>query len=342
MKIRRTFQTIDTHTGGQPTRTVVGGIPVIPGNTMSEKMMYLKDNCDWIRTMLMLEPRGNEVMSGAILTTPCMKEADIGVVYTEVGCYLPMCGHDTIGVCTALVETGMVEVSEPVTHIKLETPAGLINVTVEVEDNKAKSVAFLNVPSFVMARDIDIEVPPYGKIKLDVSYGGNPYAIVAAERFGLNIEPKNAKKFVSIAQLIRNAVDEQHPIQHPDPELSYINKCTHVEFYGPPAHKEAHCKNAVVILPGAIDRSPCGTGSSAKLALMYARGEIKTGETFVHESIIGSLFYCKVVDTAKVAGIPAIIPEIKGSAYLTGMHTFVIDPDDPFAHGFTLNEGDLA
>jgi proline racemase len=265
-----------------------------------------------------------------------MPEADIGVIYTEVGCYLPMCGHDTIGVGTVLVETGMVEVTEPVTYIKLETPAGLINVAVEVEDHKAKSVAFLNVPSFVMARDIDIDVPGYGKIRLDVSYGGNPYAIVPAEKFGLDIVPENARKFISIAQLIRAAVDEQHPIRHPDPELSYIDKCTHVEFSGPPTHPDAHCKNTVVILPGAVDRSPCGTGTSAKLALMHAKGEIKLGETFVHESIIGSLFHCKIVDTTEVSGIPAIIPEIKGSAYVTGMHTYVIDPDDPFAHGFAI------
>jgi proline racemase len=303
---------------------------------MSEKMHYLKDHCDWIRCMLMHEPRGNDVMSGAILTTPCMPEADIGVIYTEVGCYLPMCGHDTIGVATALVEAGMVEVKEPVTTINLETPAGLIAATVEVKDNVAKSVAFLNVPSFVMAKDIDVDVPGYGKVRLDVSYGGNPYAIVAAERFGLTIEPQNARKLIAIAQLVRAAVDAQHPIQHPDPELSYIDKCTHVEFYGPPTHKEAHVKNAVVILPGAIDRSPCGTGSSAKLALMHARGEIQAGETFVHESIIGSLFCCKVADTTEVAGIPAVIPEIKGSAYVTGMHTFMIDPDDPFPYGFQL------
>ena len=336
MRIKRAFQTIDTHTGGEPTRTVVGGIPVIPGNTMSEKMLYLKEHCDWIRETLMHEPRGNDVMSGAILTTPCMPGADIGVVYTEVGCYLPMCGHDTIGVATALVEAGMVEVTEPVTTIRIETPAGLIHTTVEVRDSVAKSVAFANVPSFVMARDIDVEVPGYGAVRLDVSYGGNPYAIVAAERFGLTVEPQNASKLIAVAQLVRAAVDEQHPIRHPDPALSYIDRCSHVEFYGPPTHPEAHAKNAVVILPGAIDRSPCGTGSAAKLALMHARGEIRTGEVFVHESIIGSLFYCKVLETAEVAGIPAVVPEIKGSAYVTGMHTFVIDPDDPFPHGFQL------
>lgn len=336
MRIRRAFQTIDTHTGGEPTRTVVGGIPVIPGNTMSEKMLYLKGNCDWIREMLMHEPRGNDVMSGAILTTPCDPEADIGVIYTEVGCYLPMCGHDTIGVATALVEAGMVEVTEPVTTIKLETPAGLINVRVEVKDSVAKSAAFTNVASFVMARDIDLDVPGYGKIRLDVSYGGNPYAIVAAQKFGLTVEPKNAARLIEIAKLVRAAVDEQHPVSHPDPGLSYIDKCTHVEFYGPPTHPEAHAKNAVVIFPGAIDRSPCGTGSSAKLALMHAKNELKVGETFVHESIIGSLFYCKILETTEVAGIPAVIPEIKGSAYVTGMHTFVIDPDDPFPYGFQL------
>ncbi len=336
MKIRRTFQTIDTHTGGEPTRTVVGGIPVIPGETMSEKMLYLKDNCDWIRKVLMNEPRGNDVMSGAILTTPCTKGADIGVIYTEVGCYLPMCGHDTIGVSTALVESGMVPVAEPYTFINLDTPAGLVRVKVLVKDGVAKEVSFINVPSFVMKRDVEIDVKGYGLVKFDISYGGNVYAIVPAERFGVVIAPENASKLIEVSYKLRSAIKDQVEICHP--EKPYINEVTHIEFYGPPTVKGAHQKNAVTIPPGAaIDRSPCGTGTSAKLALMYSKGEIKIGEEFVYESIIGSIFKGKVVEETVEGGLPAIVPEITGSAYITGMHTFMIDPDDPFQEGFVLS-----
>ena len=334
MKIRRAFQTIDSHTVGEPTRTIVGGIPVIPGSTMSEKMLYLRDEADWIRQVLMYEPRGNEVMSGAVLTTPCTPGADIGVIYIEVGGYLPMCGHDTIGVSTALVEAGMVPVSEPYTHINLDTPAGLVKVKVLVSDGVAKEVSFTNVPSFVMKKDVTVDVPEYGKITLDISYGGNVYAILPAERVGLTVAPENSRKLIAAAAPVKKAVNEQVKICHP--EKSYINEVTHVEFYGPPSVKGASVKNAVVIPPGAIDRSPCGTGTAAKMALMHARGQLAIGEEFVHESIIGSIFKCRILEETTESGIPAIVPEVTGSAYITGMHTFFIDPDDPFPRGFQL------
>lgn len=334
MRFKRMFNTVDTHTGGEPTRTIVGGMPYIPGKTMAEKMLYLKEEADWIRQSLMYEPRGNEVMSGVFLTEPCSPEGDIGVIFIEVGGYLPMCGHDTIGVCTTLIETGMIKPQEPYTFINLDTPAGIVRAKVGVENQVAKEVSFTNIPSFVFAQDVAVEVPGLGKITLDISYGGNYYAIVRAEEMGLSIEPLRAKEIVSWGNRIKEAVNQQVTVYHPDKD--FIQEVTHVEFSAPPTHPEATLKNAVVIPPGAIDRSPCGTGTSAKLASLYARGELGIGEQFVHESIIGSLFRCQIVGETEVGDFPAITPQITGSAYVTGMHTFVIDPDDPLSQGFQL------
>jgi len=334
VRIRKSFHTIDTHTEGEPTRTVVGGIPVVPGNTMKEKMVYMMEQQDWIRKVLTYEPRGNDVMSGTILTPPCDPAADIGVLYFEVGGWMPMCGHDTIGVSTALVEAGLVEVTEPYTYITLDTAAGLVRVKVEVKDNVAKRVTFTNAPAFVMARDVEVETAEYGKVHMDIAYGGNVYAILPAASVGLEIAPENSKVIIDAGNLLKRYINEQVKICHP--EMPFINKVTHVEFSGPPKSAAATVQNAVVIPPGAIDRSPCGTGTSAKMALLAAKGQLKEGESFVHESIIGSLFYCRIVGESEVGGIPAIIPEVTGSAYVTGIHTFFIDPEDPFPEGFQL------
>lgn len=334
MRIRKSFHTIDTHTEGEPTRTVVGGIPVVPGKTMKEKMVYMMERQDWIRKVLTYEPRGNDVMSGTILTPPCDPAADIGVLYFEVGGWMPMCGHDTIGVSTALVEAGLVEVTEPYTYITLDTAAGLVRVKVEVKDNVAKRVTFTNAPAFVMARDVDVETAEFGKVHMDIAYGGNVYAILPAASVGLEIAPENSKAIIDTGNLLKKYINEQVSICHP--EMPFINKVTHVEFSGPPKNAAATVQNAVVIPPGAIDRSPCGTGTSAKMALLAAKGRLKEGENFVHESIIGSLFHCRIVGQSEVGGIPAIVPEVAGSAYVTGIHTFFIDPEDPFPEGFQL------
>lgn len=337
MRFARMISTIDTHTAGEPTRTIIGGLPYIPGKTMSDKMLYLRTHMDSLRTMLMYEPRGNEVMSGAILTQPCNAKADIGVIYIEVGGYLPMCGHDTIGCCTAMIETGIVTVEEPVTTIRLDTPAGLVVATVTVDNLIAKSVTFKNIPSFLYKSDIDVEVPGYGQVTLDIAYGGNFYALVEARKLGLSIVPERAGELVRAGVSIRKAVNSQLRVKHP--ERSFIEGLTHVEFYGPPTRPEAHVKNAVVIPPGSIDRSPCGTGTSAKLATMYAKGEWRMGQEFVHESIIGTVFRARIAEEARVGNIPAVVPEITGSAYVTGIHQFVVDPDDPLKQGFLLGKG---
>jgi len=334
MRISKVFSSIDTHTGGGPTRTITGGIPHIPGETIAQKMLYLKENMDWIRTSLMFEPRGHSVMSGVILTEPKHPEADVGTIFIETGGYLPMCGHDTIGVATALVETGMVTVKEPETLITLDTPAGLTRVRVKVENGSAKAVSFMGVPSFVFAEETEIDVPKIGALTVDIAYGGNVYAILPAAEVGLEIIPVNTSALIEKGRLIKYAINDQVKIQHP--ELEFINECTHVEFYGPPTTPGAHLKNAVILSDSGLDRSPCGTGTSAKIALMYAKGEIRKDEKFIHESIIGSTFSARVIEETKVGNFSAIIPEITGYAHIMGINQLFIDPDDPLKDGFLL------
>ncbi|MCB2215743.1 MAG: proline racemase family protein [Desulfobulbaceae bacterium] len=334
MKTSHSFSTIDTHTGGQPTRTVLGGIPRIPGQSMAEKMIYMQTHMDWIRTCLMYEPRGHNLMSGVVLTEPCSAEADFGVIFIETGGYLPMCGHDTIGVSTALVESGMAQVKEPKTKIVLDTPAGIIEVSVEVQDHSACWVTFRGVPSFVFAQDALVDVPGFGRVVLDVAYGGNTYAIVKSENFGIEINPESAGQLIHTGRIVRDAVNAQIQFQHPD--YPFINSCTHVEFYAPSRTEGVDAQNAVFFSDMGIDRSPCGTGTSAKLATLYAKGQIAVGQEFVHESIINSIFRARVLEETTVGQYPAIIPEVKGNAHIMAMSTFFIDPDDPHKHGFLL------
>lgn len=335
MKIQHTFQTIDTHTGGEPTRTVVRGFPHVPGKTMQEKMVYMMENGDWMRQLLCYEPRGNDVMSGTLLTEPCSPEADIGVLYFEVGNWMPMCGHDTIGVATALVEAGLVNVTEPVTHLTLDTPAGLVRLEVQVEDGQAKSVSFVNAPAFVMARDAHVHSEKFGDVVMDIAYGGNIYAILPAASVGLDVDPKNASALIAAGCALKDEINAQVKVQHP--ELPMENHVTHVEFYQPGAKPGDPIRNAVIIPPGAIDRSPCGTGTSAKCAVLAAKGLLRPGESFVHESIIGSRFTCQYLADAQVCGAPAIVPKVTGRAWVTGINTYMIAPDDPFPLGFQLH-----
>ena len=335
MKICRVFSSIDTHTSGQPTRTITGGIPHIPGRTIVDKMLHLKENMDWIRTALMFEPRGHAIMSGAVLTEPTDPAADIGVIFIETTGYLPMCGHDTIGLCTALVETGMVEVQEPTTTIVMDTPAGLTRVRVAVENGRAKSVTFKNIPSFVMAADAVVDVPGLGKITLDIAYGGNVYAILPAESVGLELSAENVATIIKNGRKIKKAVNEQVPVQHPEKE--FINECTHVEFYGPPKNPEAHVQNTVFFAESGIDRSPCGTGTSAKVAVLHQKGQLRLDQEFVHESIIGGIFRARIVAETTVGSLSAVVPEVSGSAKIMGMNQLFIDPDDSLKYGFLLS-----
>ncbi len=335
MKAKKLFRTIETHTLGQPTRNVVSGFRKIPGNTMQEKFEYMRDKEDWFRKVLMFEPRGSEIMSGTLITEPCTPGTDVGVLYFEASCWLPMCGHDTMGVTVALIEAGLVDVQEPVTTIKLDTPAGVITVNAKVNDGVVEEVSFLNAPALVLNREVTVNTKNFGSLTLDISWGGNVYAILPAEKVGLDINPSNCGKFIEIAQSLAADINEQVEIHHPT--LPFVDRVTHVEFAGPAKSEDADIQNIVVALPKVIDRSPCGTGTSAKAALLYAEGKLKAGESFVHESVIGSKFKCEVVEETTVEGIPAIIPRITGNACITGFATWILDPKDPFQEGFLLD-----
>lgn len=335
MKARKLFRTIETHTLGQPTRNVVSGFRHVPGKTMQEKFEYMRDNADWFRKVLMFEPRGSEIMSGTLITEPCTPGTDVGVLYFESSCWMPMCGHDTMGVSVALIEAGLVEVTEPVTVIKLDTPAGVVTVNAKVIDGVVEEVSFVNAPALVLSRSVEVKTAEFGPLTIDISWGGNVYAILPAALVGLEIKPANCSRFTEIARSIAKDINEQVPVRHP--ELPFVDCVTHVEFSGPPQSPDADIQNVVVALPKVIDRSPCGTGTSAKAALLYAEGKLKVGDSFVHESVIGSKFKCEIVEETEVGGIQAIVPKITGSACVTGFATWILDPKDPFQEGFLLD-----
>lgn len=335
MKARKVFRTIETHTLGQPTRNVVSGFRHIPGKTMQEKFEYMRKNEDWFRKVLMFEPRGSEIMSGTLITEPCTPGTDVGVLYFESSCWMPMCGHDTMGVTAALIEAGLVDVQEPVTTIKLDTPAGVVAVEARVHDGVVEEISFVNAPALVLNRNVEVDTEEFGRLTLDISWGGNVYAILPAEKVGLAITPAGCGRFTEIARSIAKDINAQVHVQHPT--LSFVDRVTHVEFSGPAQSPDADIQNVVVALPKVIDRSPCGTGTSAKAALLYAEGKLKVGESFVHESVIGSKFKCEIVEETEVGGVPAIIPKITGNACVIGFATWILDPKDPFPEGFLLD-----
>lgn len=334
MKLIKSVHTVDTHTEGESTRVVVGGIPKITGHTMPEKKEWLEKNLDYLRTALMLEPRGHKDMFGAILTEPTVEEADYGIIFMDGGGYLNMCGHGTIGAMTVAVETGMVEVTEPITKVVQEAPAGLIRGEVLVEKAKAKTVSFQNVPSFLYKRDCALELPGYGKIKFDISFGGSFFAIVKAEQVGLSLVPENAEKLKELGIALREIINKEIPVQHPS--LPHIHTVDLVEWWSETETKGATLRNCVVFGQGQVDRSPCGTGTSAKMATLFAKGELKIGEEFYYESILGTIFKGEILGTTKVGEYEAVIPQISGSAYITAFNHFVIEEEDPLKYGFVL------
>jgi proline racemase len=333
MRSKRVFHAVDSHTEGMPTRVITGGVGVIPGTTMSERRLHFLEHLDHIRTLLMYEPRGHASMSGAILQPPTRPDADYGVLFIEVSGCLPMCGHGIMGVATVLVETGMVEVTEPVTTIRLDTPAGLVVAEVAVEDGVARRVTIRNVPAFADALDQAAEVPGIGPVTYDMAYGGNFYAILPIERVGLPFDRARKNDILAAGLAIMAAINEQNRPVHPEnPE---IGGCHHVQFVAPGSDAR-HSRHAMAIHPGWFDRSPCGTGTSARLAQLHARGELKAGAEFVNESFIGSRFIGRIAEETTVAGRAAIVPAITGRAWLTGTAQYFLDPDDPFPGGFLL------
>lgn len=334
MKFKRIISAVDSHTEGAPARVVVGGIPFIPGDTFQEKWHWAKSNLDGLRKMLMFEPRGSALMSGSILTAPCTPGADIGVIYIETSGFLPMCGHGTIATVTVLVETGIVPVTEPITELTLDTPAGLVGARVTVKDGMAMDVTIKNIPSFLYKSDLVVDVPGFGKVQLNIAYGGNFYAIVPAEEVGLELVTSRARDIVTVGNLIRDAVFEQVEVVHPT--RADIKGCSHVRFISKSTHPKATTRNAVLYSAEAIDRSPCGTGTSAEMAYRYSKGMQKLGEEFISESIIGSIFYGNLVEETKVGNLTAVVPTIRGSAYISGIQQFVLDERDPWPEGFYL------
>ncbi|OAR22625.1 proline racemase [Streptomyces sp. ERV7] len=333
MRTRHVYHAVDSHTEGMPTRVITGGVGVIPGATMAEKRLHFLDRLDDLRTLLMYEPRGHASMSGAILQPPTRPDADYGVLYIEVSGLLPMCGHGTIGVATVLVETGMVEVSEPVTTVRLDTPAGLVSVDVRVEDGEAKSVTFTNVPAFCLGLDRKVEVPGYGTVTYDIAYGGNFYAFVHLDDLGLPFDRARKDDLLGAGLAIMDAINATDRPVHPvNPEIGGVK---HV-YLTAPGSDAVRSRHAMAIHPGWFDRSPCGTGTSARMAQLHARGELPLHRDFVNESFIGTEFTGRLVEETTVGGLVAVVPTVTGRAWITGTAQYFLDPSDPFPAGFLL------
>jgi proline racemase len=319
-----------------PTRVVVGGVGTLPGQTMEKRRRYVIEEADHLRTWLMCEPHGHSAMSGSILQPPTREDADWGVVYIEVSGCLPMCGHGTIGTATVLVETGMVEVLEPETVIRLDTPAGLVIARVHVERGRARSVTIENVPSFVTQLDATVEVPGFGSVEYDMAFGGNFYAIVDLASLGdraPRFDRRTPQGLLDAGMAIMDAINASNPPVHPEnPAIDHVH---HVQLVAPGSTAQ-HSRHAMVIHPGWFDRSPCGTGTSARVAQLVARGEMTIGDELVNESLLGTHFIGKPVGHTTVAEFDAIIPTITGRAWITGTSQHMLAPDDPFPAGFLL------
>jgi len=333
MRAARYFAAVDSHTEGMPTRVITGGVGAVPGSSMLERKLHFEAQMDELRLLLMREPRGHGAMSGAILQPPLRDDADWGVLFIEVSGCLPMCGHGTIGVATVLVETGMVAVREPETVVRLDTPAGLVEARVAVQGGRARSVTLRNVPSFLLAADREVDVPGLGPVPYDMAFGGNFYALVRAADAGVEVDPAQAQALIDRGQEIIAAIDAGDPPIHPeDPRVA---GCRHVVFHAP-GRDGADARAATSIHPGWLDRSPCGTGTSARLAQLHARGALAVGDSFVNESVIGTRFTGRIAAETSVGGRPAIVPEITGRAWITAMGQYLLDAEDPFPAGFSL------
>jgi proline racemase len=335
MRFSSMITAVDAHACGEPGRVITGGILDVPGRTMFDKKVWLETHADHIRKRMLREPRGYPALCCNLILPPTHPEADAGFVIMEQTEYPPMSGTNTICVVTVLIETGMVRATEPVTRLKLDTPAGLITVDAEVRDGKVKRVTFRNVPAFAVHLDAKIEVPKLGPVTVDVAYGGMFYVIADAAQFGLSIVPEEAREMVRIAELVKAATREQLPVKHPEnPAIDGVS-ITQISA--------ANRKNAVVVstgnLAGVLDRSPCGTGTCAKMAVLHAKGQLTLHQDFIHEGILGTTFTGCLIEETRVGPYRAVVPTISGSAWITGIAQYVLDPEDPFPEGFTV--GDL-
>jgi proline racemase len=315
-------------------RIVTGGAPALPGATMLERSEGFGAHHDALRRLILFEPRGHAAMCAALLVPPSDPAADTGIVFVEPLGVVHMCGLGAIAIASMLVETGAVAMREPETPVVLDTAAGRVTARVHVEGDRVVGATIRNVPSYSALLDAKVTVPGLGPVAFDLAYGGHFYALVDAAAVGLALEPAQAPRIVETGERIRAAIEAEVPLRHPEGGQS--QGLVYVQFYGPPTHPRAHLKNAVVVAPAGLDRSPCGTGTSARLANLWARGGIAVGREFVHESIIGSLFEGRVVETTRVGPYEAVVPEIRGRAYLAGLTQLVLRPDDPFPAGFLI------
>ena len=348
MRFSRIITAVDAHAAGEPGRVITGGVLDVPGKTMLEKRNYLEQHQDYIRKLMLQEPRGYPALCCNVILPPTHPQADVGYVIMEHTEYPGMSGTNTICVATVLLETGMLPMVEPVTELLLEAPAGLIAIKAQCREGKVTDVTFRNVPAFAVHLGAKVEVPEMGTVTVDVAYGGMFYAIAEASQFGLSLTPDEGSDIVRICEMMRAAADEQLAVQHPEhPEFTGI---TISQLSGPPSRPDAHRKNVVTVSTGgvdwerpatwggAIDRSPCGTGTCAKMAVMHARGELGLDQDFRHEGILGTIFTGRLISETRVGPYLAVVPTLSGQAWITGFNNYVLDPDDPFPHGFTVGD----
>ena len=348
MKISRMINAIDLHACGEPGRVIVGGVLDVPGKTMFEKMRYFETQADDLRKRMLREPRGYPAANCNLILPSSNPQADAGFIIMEQVEYPAMSGSNIICVTTALIESGMVSATEPLTHLTLEAPAGLIKVEAEVSDGKVKGVTFENQAAFAMHLNKTIEVPEFGSVAVDVAWGGMFYVIADAEKLGLELLPDRAGEITRAGEMIKAAAREQLPCVHPEnPDIYGVTICV---MTGTPSSQASSAKNAVVVSTGqldwdrpatwtgVLDRSPCGTGTCARMAALYARGELGLNEAFHHEGILGTIFTGKLVRETTIGDKTAVIPTIRGQAWVTGIAQYIVDPDDPFPDGFTVGD----
>lgn len=349
MRIERMISAVDTHACGEPGRVIVGGVTDVPGSTIFEKKCYLEEHADHLRKLMLREPRGYPASNCNLILPACHPDADAGFVIMEQTEYPPMSGTNTIAVTTVLLETGMIQAVEPVTEITLESPAGLIHVCADVRDNKVKSVTFENVPAFAVHIDERIDVPELGEVTVDVAYGGMFYVIAEATQFGLKLLPENGGEITRIGEMIKAAAQEQLPVVHPQqPEIRGV---TISQLSSPSTSPDVDMHNAVIVSTGkldwkrpdtwtgALDRSPCGTGTCARMATLYARGKLGLNKPFRHAGILGTVFTGELIREVEIGSPhPAVVPTLSGRAWITGTADYVLDPEDPFPEGFTVGD----
>ncbi|MEE9361296.1 MAG: 4-hydroxyproline epimerase [Cellulophaga sp.] len=330
-----TFSCIDAHTCGNPVRVIAKGGPHLIGKTMSEKRQYFLKEYDWIRKGLMFEPRGHDMMSGSIIYPPCNPENDFGILFIETSGCLPMCGHGTIGTITVAIEKGLITPKTP-GEIKMETPAGLVNITYQQTKNKVDWVKLTNVKSYLDTENLSVDCPELGELHFDVAYGGNFYAIVDPQENFSGVHNFSAGKIIQYSQIVRERINKKYPNMFVHPENETIRNVSHLLWTGTPLDPSSSGRNAVFYGDKAIDRSPCGTGTSARIAQLHAKGILKVGEKYIHESYIGSKFTGCIEQETTLGNKTAIIPSIQGWAKIYGQNTITIDDDDPYAHGFQV------